>query len=106
VANLIILSSKNGGKNPQKISWFSLFLKKNRQNAKIRPIKNAAGVLPIMQEGTHGLLHIVSNFATSACLVVTVAINFAFFFLSVLHLAVLPLGLVWLELTGIVVWHR
>jgi hypothetical protein len=33
-----------------------------------------------MQEGMHGLLlHIVSNFATSACLVVTVAINFAFF---------------------------
>jgi hypothetical protein len=32
-----------------------------------------------MQEGTHGLLHIVSNFATSACLVVTLAINFDFF---------------------------
>ncbi len=82
MANLIILISKNGGKihqKSQKFRGFFLFLKKNRQNTKIRPQKNAAGVLPIMQEGTHGLLHIVSNFATSACLVVTVAINFAFF---------------------------
>jgi hypothetical protein len=82
VANLIILISKNGGKihqNSQKFRSFIFPEKKSPKCENSPPKKNAAGVLPIMQEGTHGLLHIVSNFATSACLVVTVAINFAFF---------------------------